>query len=316
MNIMKPFHRPPSSIASKLVSRYFLCLLLTLLLVVGTFSLSPQNKAHAKTLFLTTLEAERGNTGAQYDLGLRYFYGRGTERDTEKGLDWLNRAAENGSTLALNRLGFLYLNGVGVRQNNDKAFSYFKESAHAGSTVGQFNFGYVNQFGIGVEPDPAIAFQWYLIAAKKDHVSAQYNVGLMLLRGQGVIRDHVAAIQWLKKAGNLGSGEALHAIGTLFFGDFPSIPRHLDSARLYFLKAVEQDYRPSGLNLGIMMARGLGGKTEPTKAYALLKWSNQDHSLVNREIEKLENSFNSTQFESSDIVYLALKNKRYGILLQ
>ena len=287
-----------------------------LLFLVFVLPLSYLKDTQAKTLFLTTLEAERGDIGAQYELGIRYFYGQDVKRDAELGLQWLETAASNRSIRAFNRLGFLYLNGAGVRKNEKKALGYFEKSAHENNPEGQFNLAYLYQNGIGTAVDLSRAFQWYMLAAEQDFAEAQYNVGLMLMRGEGVIRDIIAGIDWLKKAGSIGFGKAYHAIGILFYSDLPNVPRHLDSSRLYFYKAIENNYKPSGVNLGMMHTNGLGGAQNHITALALLKWSESEDTFVKEKIYELEAQLNAQQEQQADQLYLALRNQQFNVLLQ
>lgn len=56
-----------------------------------------------------TLEmAEKGNPTAQFDLGVMYYYGSGTELDTKKGVEWFQKAAKKGNPDAQIFLSAIY----------------------------------------------------------------------------------------------------------------------------------------------------------------------------------------------------------------
>ncbi|MFV8834606.1 tetratricopeptide repeat protein [Aquisalimonas sp.] len=58
-------------------------------------------------------EAEAGNPDAQYTIGYMYFEGQGVQRDEDRALEWIRRAAGNGSAPALEALGELAAMGRG-----------------------------------------------------------------------------------------------------------------------------------------------------------------------------------------------------------
>lgn len=58
-------------------------------------------------------EAEAGNADAQYTVGYMYYEGQGVQRDEDRALDWIRRAAGNGSAPALEALGELASMGRG-----------------------------------------------------------------------------------------------------------------------------------------------------------------------------------------------------------
>ena len=69
--------------------------------------------------------AEKGNAGAQLNLGQSYRQGQGVPQDYREALKWYQRAAEQGNGKAQNNLGYLYGTGSGVPQNNVQAHMWF-----------------------------------------------------------------------------------------------------------------------------------------------------------------------------------------------
>lgn len=61
--------------------------------------------------------AEQGHTEAQYQLGLKYYEGKGVTRDYKETHRWFLLAAEKRHVEACARLAFNYLKGQGVEQN-------------------------------------------------------------------------------------------------------------------------------------------------------------------------------------------------------
>ena len=57
--------------------------------------------------------AEQGYAGAQYNLGLMYYHGKGVSQDYEEAASWVRKAADQGDAAAQNNLGSMYREGKG-----------------------------------------------------------------------------------------------------------------------------------------------------------------------------------------------------------
>jgi SEL1 protein len=89
------------------------------------------------------LLADRGDTQAQYGLGLLHYQGaRGLNMQYDKALHYFSRAAEAGNNYAMAYLGKLYLEGgPHIKQDNMTAIRYFKMAAEKNNPiVSFFNF--------------------------------------------------------------------------------------------------------------------------------------------------------------------------------
>lgn len=80
--------------------------------------------------------AEAGEADAQYLLGELYLLGKGVERDTEKAIPWLEKAAHQQNLLAAETLGQIYSSGLGVPANSSKAFSWLQMAADIAAAQG------------------------------------------------------------------------------------------------------------------------------------------------------------------------------------
>ncbi|MGA2889888.1 MAG: tetratricopeptide repeat protein [Terracidiphilus sp.] len=65
----------------------------------------------ARAVYWYRLAAERGHDDAQYNLGIMYLSGEGTDPSREDGLSWLNRAATQGDSQSRRVLAEIYRNG-------------------------------------------------------------------------------------------------------------------------------------------------------------------------------------------------------------
>jgi TPR repeat protein len=111
--------------------------------------------------------------GAQFNLGLMYFHGRGLPLDYVQAAAWYQLAAEQGHTDAQINLASMYSNGEGVAQ-------YDAEAARLCT-----------------------------LAADSGNVGAQFNIGLMYANGKGVVKDQVKAHMWLSIAIASGFSRAI-----------------------------------------------------------------------------------------------------------
>ena len=88
--------------------------------------------------------AEQGHADAQYELGLRYYYGYyysvdAIEQDDEEAAQWIQKAAEQGHSRAAWWLGDLYAYGRGVAKDTDRAEHWYRR-AFAGNALSQVAF--------------------------------------------------------------------------------------------------------------------------------------------------------------------------------
>lgn len=114
------------------------------------------------------IDAEKGNTLAQLNLGLLYDEGRGVEQDFLVAVRWYRLAAENGNELAQLNLGSMYFQGLGVDQDYASAAGWYRRAALAGNVHAQYNLAVMHEEGAGIAKDPIQAYAWLEIAAAND----------------------------------------------------------------------------------------------------------------------------------------------------
>ncbi|MFM1895146.1 MAG: hypothetical protein RLZZ385_220 [Pseudomonadota bacterium] len=105
-------------------------------------------------------------------------------------------AAEQGLDMAQYNLGILYYMGQGTEQDYGQAFKWTTLAAEQGHVAAQFNLAALYYEGQGTNQDRAQAFRWYESAASADHGPAQLSAARMLMEGNGTERDLVRAHVW------------------------------------------------------------------------------------------------------------------------
>ena len=112
--------------------------------------------AWAESIEQTKVKAERGDSVAQFDMGLLYVQGQ----------------AVAGSQ---HNLGLLYDIGQGVLQDYKEAAKWYRRSAEQGHAPAQNNLGLLYIRGQGVVQDNKLAHMWWNIAAIDGHENASEN---------------------------------------------------------------------------------------------------------------------------------------------
>ncbi len=87
---------------------------------------------HYFTVRLYQESAEKGDSDAQYKLGLLYLTGNGALQDFAEAAKWLKLAAEQGYGLAQYELGLIYRTGYGLAVDQVQSYVWLNLAAAAG----------------------------------------------------------------------------------------------------------------------------------------------------------------------------------------
>ncbi|XP_031282018.1 ERAD-associated E3 ubiquitin-protein ligase component HRD3A-like [Pistacia vera] len=97
-------------------------------------------------------QAQKGNVGAMYKVGLFYYFGlRGLRRDRAKALAWFSKAADRGEPQSMEFLGEIYARGAGVERNYTKALEWLTLASRQQLYSAYNGMGYLYVKGYGVE---------------------------------------------------------------------------------------------------------------------------------------------------------------------
>ena len=100
--------------------------------------------------------AWQGFAPAQYNLGVRYYYGDKAPQNYELALEWFQKATMQGFAPAQNNLAIIYRKGT--KQNYELALELFQKAAMQGYALAQFNLGTMHYNGEGTKQNDKIAF--------------------------------------------------------------------------------------------------------------------------------------------------------------
>ncbi|MBQ3772005.1 MAG: sel1 repeat family protein, partial [Bacteroidaceae bacterium] len=109
-----------------------------------------------------------------YQLGARYYWGDdNTERDLDKAIEYLQKAADMGHDNAQNLLGICFETGEGVEQNHEKAIELYTKASKQGNEYAPYNLARYYGKGEGIEQDYEKAVELYTEAARRGYSKAQ-----------------------------------------------------------------------------------------------------------------------------------------------
>ena len=81
-------------------------------------------------------KAEQGDAASQYQLGIRYFLGDGTDQNLEEAYKWISESAKQDHSDAMYTLGIMYRSGLGVKKDGKSAMEWFLRSAGKDNSYG------------------------------------------------------------------------------------------------------------------------------------------------------------------------------------
>jgi len=149
-----------------------------------------------------------GDPAAAYEIGARWFEGRGVAPSGEQAQRWFEQAVAKGSMHAAYRLGSMYEKGQGIAKNLNEARRLYLMAAEAGHAKAMHNLAVLHAEGIDGKPDMRAAARWFRLAADRGVRDSQYNLGVMYARGAGVTQNLAESYRWFALAAMQGDTEA------------------------------------------------------------------------------------------------------------
>lgn len=100
---------------------------------------------YGEVVALFRVDANRGDSRAQFNLGNAYFFGNGVPKDYVEAVKWYRLAAAQGEAGALQNLGYMYQHGKGVLQDDLRAYSLLSLAASNAASAEGNNGATVNK---------------------------------------------------------------------------------------------------------------------------------------------------------------------------
>jgi hypothetical protein len=205
--------------------------------------------------------ANQGSAEAMYNLAVIYSEDEGTvEEDLGLALEWYSKSAALGFVQAQNNLGVLFDHGRGVQTNVAEAIMWYAMAADQGSSEAQYNLGVVL-----TATNPKAAAHWYEKAAAQGNPSAQYNLGVLFQKGTGVAPCGSRAMDLFEKAAVQGIAFAQFNLAIHY--EESGLDSDKATAASWYKQAADQGLVLAQVNLGAMLAQGVGVSLDLVGAY-------------------------------------------------
>ncbi|SDR97312.1 hypothetical protein SAMN05216198_0886 [Halopseudomonas litoralis] len=171
------------------------------------------NADHAGAFDWAQRSARQQHAPGQLLLAQLYQRGQGTQTDTIKALALIKEAADRGLAAAQYQAGMAYLDGVGTEIDPPAAQHWLERAAGQDDVAAQLQLAdiHFNDRGAG----QAGARQWLLRAASQGSATAQYRLGASYMDGTGGPPEYTEAYIWLSLTLLNGEQDAEPRIQTL-----------------------------------------------------------------------------------------------------
>jgi len=184
--------------------------------------------------------AEKGDSDAQFELGLRMLTGEGLKKDEKKGAEWLEKAANQKHLRAQFLTGSLYEDGIGVKRNDALAFEWCARAAENGFAPAQHAVAMGYDLGKGVKQDPAAAAEWLEKAAAQSHAPSQTALAAKYERGVGVAKSPAKAALYYLRAAQQDFVPAMSRLANLYYSG-NGVPVDYRRAGAWYQRAARSD---------------------------------------------------------------------------
>lgn len=206
--------------------------------------------------------AIEGYMPAQTELGYLYRNGWYVPKNSQKALNWFQKASEQGDIEAIVGAGLVYSD----MDEDEKAFILIKEAAEKGSATGQRLLGEIYEDGIGVTADSYEAVIWYRKAVQQGDVAAKYFLGSIYLHDNNIEEG----LRLTEEAAEAGNKNAQDDMGDYYhYGTYSD--KNLDKALYFYDKAASQGVANSQTEIGIMLQNGEGIEKDEAAAINYFK---------------------------------------------
>ncbi|KAL5258921.1 hypothetical protein ACHWQZ_G009404 [Mnemiopsis leidyi] len=179
-----------------------------------------------------------------FDAGIMLLKGHGTDKNTTKARQYLEKAAKAGHKGAPGTLGYLELNENG---NVTGAVHYFNQSHQLGDTDATHNLAVIQTYYEAFDPDPYYAHKMFKIASDRGHKDATMISAEQTLHGlHNQTGNCSSALKYIKKlSGQSNYVTRLMREAVTYYQD-----GRYDDAFLEYLVLAEADIEMAQYNLG------------------------------------------------------------------
>jgi TPR repeat protein len=162
------------------------------------------------------MAAELGHSAAQVLLGSILLDGVGCLQNQVEARELLQLAFKKHEPLAAHLLGDIFYFGLGTEPDTNLALYFYNEAADLGHADAQYFLGdYYSSGSLPIDRNPSAAVQYLYLAATQSHMEAQYWYGKMRIEGIGISENFKDGYKWIQRAAGQGHLNAIEYISTL-----------------------------------------------------------------------------------------------------
>ena len=168
----------------------------------------PQVQSEPQDIFDLRRAAEHGDAQKQFELGSRYYTGKGVAKDHAEAMKWYCKVAEQGDPGKQFQVGFMYW----IDGNNVEAAKWYRRTAEQGHLLAQSDLADMYKTGKGVPQDYVEAAKWYRSAVTSGYDSAAFSMYSLCTTGKSTRRDCADVAEWLTILANQGDSVLLPSV--------------------------------------------------------------------------------------------------------
>ena len=236
--------------------------------------------------------AELDNATGQFNLGLFYAKGFVVDRDLDKAVYWMQKAADNGDSDAKNIV-------VEFSKAADNMKKANENDAQAQADLSAFftNFaGSLEQ--AGTENDYKVEFELAEKSADQNNPDGLWALGLCYQKGRGVRKNNKKAMKIFEKGAALDHAPCQNSLASYYTNDEYVEPDY-DKAFDLFNKAANQGYGLAMANIGRCYQFGYGVECDMQKA---IEWYEKALEIIDDpELEQKVGLFKMMFGDNKDI---------------
>ena len=191
-------------------------------------------------------------------IGDCYLYGRGVDKDIDKGIEWYFKAIEEEKDYAsIRNLADIYRYGLAdVPCNYEEAIKlYTKAATEYYDEVAMYELGLCYTYGIGVLENISIAVSYFRQASRCNHKESFHELGTCYLLGTGVKKNPAIATRCYRKAAKLGYAPSMYSLAICYF-DGNGVVANRKKA-MYWLEQYMKEYELSDYQKQELQTRGV-----------------------------------------------------------
>jgi len=214
------------------------------------------------------LRAYEHDPQAQYELGLRYEFGKELPQSSKDAIYWMRSAAQQGYIEAQFRLAGYHII-VAKKLFDDAKFDDAKKNflsakewlepiAENGHAKAQHEMAMLYSDGLGVKKNWAIAEKWYRLAADQGDSFAEENLGrAYFTRGKSGKVDYKIAAKYFHRSAKKGLVLSQYFLGTMYL-EGQGVPQNNEKAFKWMKEAANNGLAVAQNHLGWMYGKGKG----------------------------------------------------------